>query len=72
MAQYRFIVSRENEKLFDHLVRSLGELPEIEVILDRRLGPVRSRPRGEEERRLHARVQEDLRTFGWSFVRAKT
>jgi hypothetical protein len=72
MAQYRFIVSRENEKLFDHLVRSLIDMPEIEVILDRRVGPTRPRPRGEEERRLHARVQDDLRMFGWSFVQAKT
>ena len=72
MAQYRFIVSRENEKLFDHLVRSLSDMPEIEVILDRRLQPVRERARGQEERRVHARVQDDLRMFGWSFIQAKT
>jgi hypothetical protein len=69
MAHYRFIVSREHETLFNHLVRSLADLEDIEVILDRRIESAREKPRGQAERRIHARVQEELRTFGWAFIR---
>ena len=68
MAHYRFIVSREHQTLFNHLVRSLGDLDDVEVILDRR-GAVHQRPRGQEERRMHARVQDEIATFGWAFIR---
>jgi len=68
MAHYRFIVSREHQALFDHLVRSLAAMDDIEVILDRRAGADK-RPRGQAERRIHARVQEELATFGWAFIR---
>jgi hypothetical protein len=37
MRRYRFIVARDNERLYEHLVRSLAALEEIEVILDRRV-----------------------------------
>jgi hypothetical protein len=69
MVHYRFIVARDQEKLFDHLVRSLADMEDIEVILDRRQEPFRERARGSAERRLHVRIQDDLHIFGWSFVR---
>jgi hypothetical protein len=68
MRRFRFIVNRENQKLYEYLVRSMADLPEVEVILDRRGGP---RPRGggtpPHERRVDTRVDEGLRTFGWAF-----
>jgi hypothetical protein len=69
MAHYRFIVSRQHQTLFDHLVRSLADMDDIEVILDRRAGAADKRPRGQAERRMHARVHEELATFGWAFIR---
>jgi hypothetical protein len=74
MRRYRFIVARDNEKLYEHLVRSLAGDEEIEVILDRRAERRRgggSAPgrEGQVERRLQARVDEGLRTYGWAFVK---
>ena len=74
MRRYRFIVARDNEKLYEHLVRSLAGDEEIEVILDRRVERRRgggSAPgrEGQVERRLQARVDEGLRTYGWAFVK---
>jgi hypothetical protein len=74
MRRYRFIVARDNEPLYDHLVRSLAHLEEIEVMLDRRVE--RRRGGGESpgrearaERRVLTRVDEELRSFGWAFVK---
>src|SRR5262245_38189577 len=74
MRRYRFIVARDNEGLYEHLVRSLAGEEEIEVLLDRRVERRRgggSAPgrEGQVERRLQARVDEGLRTFGWAFVK---
>jgi hypothetical protein len=71
MRRYRFIVARGNERLYEHLVRSLASLDEIEVIIDRRAekrrhGGGSGRP---TERRLLNRVDEELNTFGWAFVK---
>jgi hypothetical protein len=74
MRRYRFIVARDNEQLYEHLVRSLAGDEEIEVILDRRVERRRgggSAPgrEGQVERRLQARVDEGLRSYGWAFVK---
>ena len=37
MRRYRFIVARDQVKLYEHLVRSLADQDEVEVILDRRV-----------------------------------
>jgi hypothetical protein len=71
MRRYRFIVARGNERLYEHLVRSLATLEEIEVIIDRRTekrrhGGGSGRP---TERRMLNRVDDDLTTFGWAFVK---
>jgi hypothetical protein len=73
MRRYRFIVGRENLELYEYLVRSMAEVPEIEVLLDRRVEqrrrgggtPLSERP----ERRVQTRVDEGLRAFGWAFVK---
>jgi hypothetical protein len=77
MRRYRFIVRRDNERLYDHLVRVLAHLEEIEVIVDRR-APVRRRGGGSfagerrhAERRANTRVDEDLRLYGWSFIKTE-
>ena len=67
-------MARDNEGLYEHLVRSLAGEEDIEVMLDRRVERRRgggSAPgrEGQVERRLQARVDEGLRTFGWAFVK---
>lgn len=74
MRRYRFIVARDHEPLYERLLRTLGELDEIEIILDRRVEPRRrigppGRDRHGPERRVDTRVEEDLRTLGWSFIK---
>ena len=74
MRRYRFIVARDNEPLYEHLVRSLTALDEIEVILDRRVerrrgGGTAPGREGQAERRVQTRVEEGLRQFGWAFVK---
>jgi hypothetical protein len=74
MRRYRFIVARDHERLYEHLVRSLTGDEDIEVILDRRAERRRgggSAPgrEGQVERRLQARVDEALHTFGWAFIK---
>jgi hypothetical protein len=70
MRRFRFIVAQENTALYEYLVRVMAEVPEVEVILDRRAGP-RRRGGGTppEERRVNTRVDEGLRTFGWAFAK---
>jgi hypothetical protein len=72
MRRFRFIVGREHLELYEYLVRSMADVPEIEVILDRRVErrrgggtPLSERP----ERRVQTRVDEGLRAFGWAFVK---
>jgi hypothetical protein len=72
MRRYRFIVGREHLELYEYLVRSMADVAEIEVILDRRVErrrgggtPLSERP----ERRVQTRVDEGLRAFGWAFVK---
>ena len=71
MRRYRFIVARGNEDLYEHLIRSLAGLEEIEIIMDRRESKRRhgggSGP--PKERRVLNRADEDLKTFGWSFLK---
>jgi hypothetical protein len=78
VVRYRFIVARDNAKLYEHLVRSFADVPDVQIILDRRLSERRAarvrrmgRERRLRERRTDARVQEDLRLFGWAFVRVE-
>lgn len=78
MTRYRFIVARDNPKLYAHLVRSFADVPDIEVILDRRTSERRAarvrrmgRERRLRERRTDTRIQEDLRLFGWAFMRVE-
>jgi hypothetical protein len=73
--RFRFIVGREHVQLYEYLVRSMADVPEIEVILDRR-GEHRRRGGGTPpserrgpERRVQTRVDEGLRTFGWAFAK---
>jgi hypothetical protein len=71
MRRYRFIVARGNEALYEHLIRSLGGLDEIEIMMDRR--ELKRRHGGGSgppaERRVINRADEDLKTYGWSFVK---
>ena len=75
MRRYRFIVKRDNDRLYEYLVRALAELDEVEVILDRREEPRRrgSGPPGRErigpERRVQTRVDDGIREFGWAFIK---
>jgi hypothetical protein len=74
MRRYRFIIARDNERLYEHLVRSLADQDEIEVIVDRRAerrrgGGTSPGREGQVERRIQTRVEEGLRTFGWAFVK---
>jgi hypothetical protein len=70
MRRFRFIVAREHTQLYEFLVRSMAGIPEVEVILDRRVGP-RRRGGGTppDERRVDTRLDEGLRAFGWAFAK---
>ena len=70
MRRFRFIVVRENAQLYEYLVRSMADIPEVEVILDCRVVP-RRRGGGTlpDERRVNTRVDEGLRAFGWAFAK---
>jgi hypothetical protein len=70
MTRYRFIVARGNERLYEHLVRSMSGLEEIEIIMDRRAAKRRGGGSGRpSERRMLSRADDDLRAFGWAFVK---
>ena len=75
MRRYRFIVKRDNDRLYEYLVRALAELDEVEVSRDRREEPRRrgSGPPGRErigpERRVQTRVDDGIREFGWAFIK---
>ena len=74
MRRYRFIVKRDNEPLYEYLVRALADLDEVEVIMDRRVEPRRGpgppgRERHGTERRVQTRVDDGLREFGWAFIK---
>ena len=78
VTRYRFIVARDNPKLYEHLVRSFADVPDIQVILDRRTSERRAarvrrmgRERRLRERRTDTRIQEELRLFGWAFMRVE-
>jgi hypothetical protein len=52
--RYLYIVSREHRWLYRHLVERFQDDPDVEVILDRRVGERRTQPSGpapEQERR---------------------
>lgn len=70
MRRFRFIVARENTQLYEYLVRAMADVPEVEVIVDRRGAP-RRRGGGTppDERRVNTRVDEGLRAFGWAFAK---
>jgi hypothetical protein len=69
MRRFRFIVGRDHEQLYEHLVRSLAGEDEVEVILDRRVEPRRRGGGTPPDRRVQTRVDEGLRVFGWAFVK---
>jgi hypothetical protein len=69
MRRYRFIVARDHEQLYEHLVRSLADQEEVEVILDRRVERRRGGGTPPQERRVQTRVDEGLRIYGWAFVK---
>src|SRR5689334_6703559 len=76
-----FIVSRERADLYDALRTALWNEMDCEIILDRREGPRRQdggwfarRPheRRSADRRQRARVDREIRDFGWAVVNAAT
>jgi hypothetical protein len=69
MRRYRFIVARDHEQLYEHLVRWLADQDEVEVILDRRVARRRGGGTPRPERRVQTRVDEGLRVYGWAFVK---
>ena len=69
MRRYRFIVARDHEQLYEHLVRSLADQDEVEVILDRRVERRRGGGTPPTERRVQTKVDEGLRVYGWAFVK---
>jgi len=65
-----FIVARDQPALYEALRREFANEAEIEVVLDRRHGdPDQSQRGSQEERRVRADVQSQLRSLGWAFVR---
>jgi hypothetical protein len=76
VAQHLFIVDREQPDLFAYLAREFSAEPDVTVILDRRQGERRARPRQlspferrQTDRRLKAEILGQLSTLGYAFVR---
>ncbi len=68
-----YVVAREQAALFEHLRQDLAELPEVEVVQDRRHGERRTAPAAAAaERRVADRrlvsVEEDLARYGRAVV----
>jgi hypothetical protein len=66
MAHYLFIVSRQHQALYDHLLERFADDPSAEVVLDRRQRERRERKipstldRRRADRRQRPEVDEDL------------
>jgi hypothetical protein len=69
-AQHLVIVARDRPELYAQLTAMFADSPSVEVIVDRRQPGASARPGGDERRRL--RIEEQLRTFGWSVVARAT
>ena len=78
MGRHLFIVSRHSPRLYEYLSRTFAPEPDVEVLVDRREGQRRASgerravDRGDRraaERRSARQVSEDLREFGYAFVR---
>ena len=73
-AELLFIVARERPDLYEFLLREFSDAPEVDVVLDRRLGERRGRhdPCGVERRREERRRDpndDSLSGLGWMLVR---
>ncbi len=74
MAELLFVVARERPDLYEFLLRAFSDAPEVDVLLDRRLGERRRRhdPCGVERRREERRRNrndDSVSGFGWTLVR---
>src|SRR5712692_2094547 len=78
VARFLFIVARQLPDVYEHLREQFGREPDVEVILDRRIGERRQdrtrKPRAradrrQADRRQNALVSEQLRATGYAFVR---
>ena len=77
LPRYLFIVARNNPAMFDYLRHHFADAPEVDVLLDRRMGerrqntsPVREdRRRG--ERRARPEVDERLKVDSYAFLRVR-
>jgi hypothetical protein len=58
MRRYRFIIARDNERLYEH-----------RRVAKRRGGGSSPGREGQADRRIQTRVDEGLRGYGWAFVK---
>lgn len=77
MARLVFVVAPGERDLYENLVRCFAGRDDVRVLIDRRLGQRRSgTPRPDSDRRRRDRrsrphVEDDLKTLGWTLVRAE-
>jgi hypothetical protein len=78
VTRFLFIVVRQLPDVYEHLCEQFGREPDVEVILDRRVGerrrdtgggPPAGGDRRRTDRRQNAVVSEQLRVMGYAFVR---
>ena len=62
-ALFLYIISRDRPDLYRRLSAEFSDLPQVTVILDRRVGP--GTPMHERRART---IGEDLETLGWAIV----
>jgi hypothetical protein len=74
MARYLFIVGQDQPDLCDYFTRWFSEVPEVEVVSDRRRGERRQAGQSREperrrmDRRSNLNVSEEIRQTGFAIV----
>ena len=74
MMRYLFIVGQDQLDLRDYFARWFSEIPEVEVVSDRRRGERRQAPQGYEperrqvDRRFNPGLNEEIRQTGFAIV----
>jgi hypothetical protein len=77
MPELMYVVARDRVDMYEHLRRSFRDVPEVDVVLDRRHEQRRQNvvedytPERRRRNRRHHDVTPSLVTLGWTLVRVR-